>query len=61
MDRIGYGIRDAAAAASVSEHAIKVAVREGALPTRMLCGERVILHDDLRSWAVATSDELVSV
>lgn len=61
MGRLTYGLREAALSAAVSEHAIKVAVREGALATRMLCGERVILHEDLQAWVNVVSGAPVSV
>lgn len=60
MDRLAYGIRSAAEAAHVSEHAIKVAVKEGLLLTRTYGENRVILHTDLQDWLLA-SVELVSV
>lgn len=60
MDRLAYGIRSAAEAASVSEHAIKVAVKEGLLLTRVYGANRVILHTDLQDWLMANA-ELVSV
>lgn len=51
---IAYGIRSAAIAASVSEHAIEVAVKERALLTRTHAGSRVILATDLHAWLSAT-------
>lgn len=54
MDRLTYGIRTAAEAASVSEHAIKVAIREGALTTRTYGENRVILHTDLQEWLLTS-------
>lgn len=61
MPPLIFGIRSAAESASVSEHAIKVAVREGALVTRTLNGERVIHHDDLRAWVDVVSGAPVLV
>lgn len=61
MHQLTYGIRSAAQSASVSEHAIKVAVREGALSTRTLDGERVIHHDDLHAWVEVVSGAPVLV
>lgn len=47
---IAYGIRTAALAASVSVHAIEVAVKEGELRTRTRSGTRIILATDLQEW-----------
>lgn len=53
MPKLAYGITEAAEAASVTEHAVRVAINESSLSTRNLNGVSLILRSDLQAWLEA--------
>ncbi|WP_166789310.1 MULTISPECIES: hypothetical protein [unclassified Cryobacterium] len=47
---IAYTVQGAASAASVTEHAILVALKENRLVARDMEGVRIILRTDIQAW-----------
>ena len=50
MGQIAYNIKSAASATSLTEHAIKLAIREDRLIARELDGMMLILRTDIQGW-----------
>lgn len=53
MIKVAYSLPDAACAASVSEHAIKVAVKAGDLIARILGDTMIVEHSELVNWVLS--------
>lgn len=56
MDRLAYGIRSAAQAASVTEQDLAQAIQDGNLRARKLNVEPLILRADLDRWLESLPD-----
>jgi hypothetical protein len=50
MIKVAYSLGEAAVAASVSDHAIKAAIKAGALIARQLGETIIVSHIDLIDW-----------
>jgi hypothetical protein len=53
MLKVAYSTSEAAAAASVSEHAIRVAIKAGDLVARSLGDTILVAHPDLTAWVLS--------
>jgi len=47
---IAYTIEKASEATSLTEHAIRLAIKEGRLEVRVLDGQKLLLRTDIQTW-----------